>query len=285
MTRAAREPSDTHAARPCRSNGTLDPGPNGSSEHEDLSGCERERYARQIGPQALGIEGQLRLRQSSVLVTRAGGMGGPAALSLVLAGVGRVIIAHGGRLVSADLNRQVLGSEAMIGEPRAEHFARYLRSMNRFVQVDAIDHEPDDAQARALARQVDVILSCPPNFQERLRLNAAAVAAGIPLIDAAQWGLTGSLVAVRPGETACLRCTYPHEPEFEEDFPVVGAISSAVGSLAALEAIKILSGVGQPMFGKMLVLDGLRGEVRQIRLRRDPDCPCCASAGRDALTR
>jgi len=240
-----------------------------------LSPEERDRYARQIGPGVLTPAGQLRLKNSTALVTRAGGMGGPAALALVMAGVGRVIIAHGGELISPDLNRQTLGREAMLGKPRAPHFAEYLRSMNQYVTVEAIDHEPDDDEARELAHRCNVILSCPPGFPERLRLNRAAVAAGVPLIDAAQWGMTGTLIAVDPGRTACLRCIYPQDPQFEEFFPVVGAVSAAVGALAALEAIKVLSQTGDPLFGRLWVIDAYRNYTSILQLRRDPDCPCC----------
>jgi molybdopterin/thiamine biosynthesis adenylyltransferase len=224
----------------------------------------------------LSEEGQERLKNATALVTRAGGMGGPAAQMLVMAGVGRVIIAHGGRLISPDLNRQVLGSEAVLGEPRAENFAEYLRSMNRFVEVEAIDHEPDDAEATALARRSDVVVSCPPTFCERLRLNAAAFTAGIPIVDAAQWGMTGTLIVLRPGETACLRCIYPGDPPFEEFFPVVGAISCAIGALAALEVVKILSDAGEPLWGKMLLYDGYHAKMSTIDLARDSDCPVCS---------
>lgn len=244
-----------------------------------LSAAEWERYARQIGPGVLSRDGQERLQRSTVLVTRAGGMGGPAAQALVVAGVGRVIVAHGGTLVSPDMNRQVLGSEAGIGRQRADQFADRLRDLNRFVAVEAIDHEPDDAEADALAERCDLLVASPPNFAERLRLNRAAVRARKPLVDAAQWGLGGTLIVVRPGETACLACVYPEEPPFEELFPVLGAISSTIGSLAALEAIKILSGTGEPLYGKMLVYDGLRGVPSVVTLRRDPACPVCSAAG------
>ena len=240
-----------------------------------LTADELHRYARQIGPGVLSAEEQLRLKRSAVLITRAGGMGGPAALCLTMAGVGRVVIAHGGEMTSPDLNRQVLGSEEALGQPRVSHFAQRLRSMNRFVTVEAIDHEPDDEEAARLARNVDLIIACPPTFAERLRLNHAAVRAGIPLVDAAQWGMTGTLIVVRPGETACLRCIYPDDPPFEEHFPVVGAISSAIGSLAALEAIKLLSGCGQPLAGKMQVIDAYHGVTSQVALQRREDCQVC----------
>jgi molybdopterin/thiamine biosynthesis adenylyltransferase len=247
----------------------------------DLTAAELERYSRQLGPGVLTLEGQLRLRRATVLVTRAGGMGGPAALMLTMCGVGRVILAHGGVLISPDLNRQVLGAEDGLGELRAPQFADHLRRMNRFVEIEALDHEPDDAEALDLARRCDVILACPPTFDERLRLNRAAVAARVPLIDAAQWGMGGTLCVFQPGETACLACLYPETPPFEESFPVVGAISSAMGSLAALEAIKILSGVGRPQWGRMLTYDGFRGGVSMIQLTRRSDCACCAGVSSD----
>ncbi len=204
-------------------------------------------------------------------------MGGPAALMLTMGGIGRVIIAHGGDMISPDLNRQVLGSERVLGRPRAEDFGDYLRSMNQFVEVEAIGHEPNATEAAELAERCDIILSCPPTFEERLRLNRAAVEAGIPFIDAAQWGMTGTLIVVKPGETACLECLYPEPPPFEEFFPVVGAISAATGSLAALEAIKILSGTGDPLWGKMLTYDGYRGKVTTVQLQRRALCACCSS--------
>ena len=241
----------------------------------ELTPEEEIRYSRQIGPGVLTREGQQRLKDATVFISRVGGMGGPAALMLTMAGVGRVILAHGGELISPDLNRQVLGSEQLLGLPRAPGFADYLRSMNRFVEVEAIDHEPDDEEAHELARQSQVVLACPPTFIERLRLNQAACRAQVPLIDAAQWGMTGSLIVVQPGETACLACVYPTAPPFEELFPVVGAISSAMGSLAALEAIKILSGAGNPLWGKMLTYDGYHGRSHVANLRMNPDCSCC----------
>jgi len=245
--------------------------------HTDLSPEELARYDRQIGPGVLTAEGQLRLKNSTALVARTGGMGGPAALALVMAGVGRVIIAHGGKLISPDLNRQVLGCEDVVGQPRAPHFAEYLRSMNRLVAVEAIDHEPDDDEARKLAAEADIVLSCPPGFEERIRLNRAALEAGVPLVDAAQWGICGTLIVVDPRKTACLRCVYPQDPDFEELFPVVGAISAAIGALAALEAIKILSGAGKPMFGRMWTIDAFQGHTSIAQLQRDPQCPCCGS--------
>lgn len=241
-----------------------------------LSPEELERYDRQLGPGVLTPEGQLRLKQATVLITRVGGMGGPAAQMLTMAGVGRILLAHGGELISPDLNRQVLGSEAGLGLPRAPQFADYLRSLNRFVTIEALAYEPTDEQAEALARRCDLIISSPPTFAERLRLNRAAIAARIPLVDAAQWGMTGTLAVLRPGTTACLACLYPTAPPFETAFPVVGAISCATGALAALEAIKVLAQVGSPRWGQLFTYDGFHGRQHTVQLQRNPECPGCS---------
>jgi len=245
-----------------------------------LTTDERLRYDRQIGPGVLTEEGQRRLKAATALVTRVGGLGGPAALSLVLAGVGKVIIAHGGTLESPDLNRQLLGSEAGVGKPRAEQFAACLRSMNGFVTVEVIDHEPDETEATALAQRVDIILSCPADFEHRLRLNRAAHQVGIPFLDAAQWGMAGSLLVSDGRTTPCLACAYPEVPPFEARFPVIGAISATMGNLAALEAIKVLTGTGEPLWGQMLLVDGFRGEMRPIKLKHRASCPMCGGAPR-----
>jgi molybdopterin/thiamine biosynthesis adenylyltransferase len=244
-----------------------------------LTADERSRYDRQIGPGVLTEEGQQRLKGATALITRAGGVGGPAALSLVLAGVGRVIIAHPGDLETPDLNRQLLGSEAGLGYPRASQFAARLRSMNSFVAVEAIDHEPDDVEADELADRADIILSCAADFGQRLRLNRAAHTRGVPFIDAAQWGITGSLLVSNGRTTPCLACAYPEIPPFETNFPVMGAIAATVGNLAALEALKILSGIGRPMWGCLLIVDGFLGEMRRVRLHCREGCPVC-EAGR-----
>jgi molybdopterin-synthase adenylyltransferase len=246
----------------------------------ELTDDERDRYERQMGPGVLSEEGQRRLKGAAALVTRVGGLGGPAALSLVAAGVGTVIIAHGGELESADLNRQILGSESGIGQPRAKQFAETLRSMNRFVNVEVIDHEPDEKEAAALVQRVDIVLSCPADFEHRLRLNWAAHRAGIPFIDSSQWGMAGSLVVSDGRTTPCLACAYSEPPPFETRFPVVGAIAATMGNLAALEAIKILSRTGQPLWGRMLIVDGFRGEMHQIRLKHRAGCPVCGQGRR-----
>ncbi len=242
---------------------------------QTLTADEKLRYSRQLGPAVLSEESQRRLKGSAALVTRVGGVGGPAALALVMAGIGRLIIAHAGELESPDLNRQLLGSEQGIAQARVSQFAASLRRMNSAVQVDAIDHEPDDDESLNLAGQVNIVLSCAADFAQRLRLNRAACHSQIPFLDAAQWGMAGSLLVSNPQTTACLTCLYPDLPPFETDFPVVGAIAGLMGNFAALEAIKILTGTGKPMWGQLQIVDGYEGTTRTLQLKKRDDCPVC----------
>ena len=165
----------------------------------ELSPQEWERYARQIGPGVLSREEQKRLKNSAALVTRVGGMGGPASLCLTMAGVGRVIIAHGGTLISPDLNRQVLGCEAAHRRPQGPALWR-VPAFHESFRADPKRSitSPTAEEATELAQRVDVILSCPPGFEERMRLNRIAIETGTPLIDAAQWGMSGTLIVRRP---------------------------------------------------------------------------------------
>lgn len=245
--------------------------------HDDLTPHEWIRYARQIGPGVLTPEGQLRLRNSSALVSRVGGVGGPVAMALATAGIGRLVLAHGGCLEWPDLNRQILGSEPGVEQPRIGQFADRLRALNSLVEIEVVDHEPEAAEAVDLARRSSIVLSCAPTFEERFRLNWAALKAGVPLIDAAQWGLSTSLIAVDPGRTACLQCVYPQQPPFEPYFPVLGAASMLVGALAAMEAVKILAGAGRPALGRMWIIDGYQGRSSTVELAPRADCPACAA--------
>lgn len=247
------------------------------SAPRDLTPEERKRYARQTSIPDLGEKGQALLRAKTALVTRVGGLGGPAAVSLAMAGIGKLIVAHGSVLIEPDLNRQLLFCESDLGKPRYAAAKRTLEGLSRFVQVESIDHEPGDAEALELAKRADIVLSCPPGWTERHRLNKACVQAGTPLIEAGMRGLEGIMTAIVPGKTACLECYMPSEPPppFEEFFPVLGAVSHALGSMAACEAIKVLTGMGKPLYNRIFQMDLGTMQFRTHKLRRRPDCPVC----------
>jgi molybdopterin-synthase adenylyltransferase len=243
-----------------------------------LTEAERARYARQISISGWGEAQQAKLRKKRALVTRVGGLGGPAAIGLAMAGIGKLIIAHGSVLIEPDMNRQMLFGESVLGKPRAPAARARLKELSKFTEVLAIDHEPSEEEAIELAEQVDIVLSCPPGWAERFRLNRACVKTRTPLVEAAMEGLEGTLTTIVPGETACLACMLPENPPppFEEFFPVLGSVSHVMGSIAATEAIKVLLNLGQPLYGRRLHVDLGTMQFRTYRMPKSEHCEVCA---------
>src|SRR5262245_56418408 len=236
-----------------------------------LTDAERARYEWQDWVDGLGEEGQRRLKAATVLVSRVGGVGGNVALQLAAAGVGRILLAHAGPLRPDNLNRQILMSQAGLGQTRVDQAAARLRELNPLVDIEAIAENVTADNVDRLVGRVSVVASCAPLVQERLWLNEAAVRHGKPLVDCAMYELEGQLLSVRPGQSACLACLYPEAPPaWKRQFPVVGAVAGAVGCLGALEAIKIITGLGTPLYDRMLVFDGRTMNFRILRIDRRP---------------
>lgn len=245
---------------------------------EQFSDAERLLYEWQRGVTGFGEAGQQRLKAASVLVSRCGGVGGALALQLAMAGVGRLVLAHAGNLRADDLNRQLLMNHDWIGKPRVELAARRLRELNPFVEVIAVDENISEENVDRMVRQADVIASCAPLFRERLLLNQACVRARKPLIDCGMFELEGQLTTIVPGETPCLACLYPTEPPaWKREFPVFGAVAGTLGCLGAMETIKVLAGLGEPLRGKMLICDLRDMTFRTTILKRNPSCQVCVS--------
>jgi molybdopterin/thiamine biosynthesis adenylyltransferase len=245
-------------------------------DNDSLTDNERAIYQWQLWVEGFGVAGQLRLKNATVLVSRIGGVGGTLALHLAAAGVGRLILAHAGDLRLDDLNRQLLMSHASLGQSRVEQAARRLRDLNPLIEVIPIAENITDANVDRLAQEADAIASCAPLFQERLLLNRAAVAQNKPLVDCAMYELEAQLTTVLPGRGPCLACLYPNEPTtWKRKFPVIGAVAGTVASLGAMEIIKVLSGLGEPLIGKMLICDLGDMSFRRIPIRRDEACSVC----------
>lgn len=243
---------------------------------QPLTDAERERYQWQLWVPDFGEAGQERLKGASVLISRCGGVGGAAAHQLAAAGVGRLVLAHGGELRANDLNRQLLMSHAGIGQGRVEQAAHRLRELNPHVAIESIAENVSEANAERLVKSVDLVVSCAPLFGERLLLNREAVRHGRPLVDCAMYELDAQLTTVVPGRSPCLACLYPVEPAaWKREFPVFGAVSGMVGSLGAMEAIKLLAGLGEPLLGQLLMADLRAMTFRRVQLRRDPQCRVC----------
>jgi molybdopterin/thiamine biosynthesis adenylyltransferase len=245
-------------------------------EPHTLTDEERAIYQWQLWVAGFGESGQLRLKNASVLVSRCGGVGGTLAFQLAAAGVGRIILAHAGNLRPDDLNRQLLMSHAGLGQSRVEQAARRLREFNPHVKVVPIGENVNEANVTRLVEQADLIACCAPLFGERLLLNRAAVEQRKPLVDCAMYELEAQLTTVLPGKGPCLACLYSTEPEaWKRQFPVFGAVAGTVGSLGALEAIKVLAGLGEPLVGKMLVCDLADMSFRKLQISRSDACPVC----------
>jgi molybdopterin/thiamine biosynthesis adenylyltransferase len=249
------------------------------ASRKPLTDAERAVYEWQLWVSDFGEPGQERLKGASVLVSRCGGVGGAVAMHLAAAGVGRLVLAHAGDLRPSDLNRQLLMRHDGLGRPRAELAARRLRELNPFVEVEAVARNVSEANVADLVGRADLVACCAPRFGERLLLNREAVRQGKPLVDCAMYELEAQLTTVLPGRTPCLACLYPHEPPaWERQFPVFGAVAGVVGCLGAVEVIKVLAGLGEPLAGQLLTCDLRDMTFRKATLRRNRDCPVCGTA-------
>lgn len=247
-----------------------------------LSDHESERYAWQMDLPGMGEAGQLRLKNASVLISRIGGVGGLVAMQLAAAGVGRLVLAHAGVIRPSDLNRQLLMTHDGIGASRIDVALRRLREFNPHLDLVGVPENMDEGNAERLVGSVDVAVDCAPLFPERYAMNRACVSLGRPLVESAMYGLEGQLTTMVPGRTPCLRCLYPVDPPaWRRRFPVLGAVSGYIACLAALEVIKIITGLGRPLYGELLVCDGAEMGFRKMSIRRDPACPVCSSCNPD----
>lgn len=224
----------------------------------------------------LGESGQRRLKAATVLVTRVGGLGGVVAQQLAAAGIGRLVLAHGGDLRPSDLNRQILMSHRDLGQSRIASVRRRLTEFNPRLELESFAENVSATNVRHLVSRADVIVDCAPLFEERYLLNGEAVAQRKPMVEAAVHDLEFHLTTLIPGQTPCLRCLYPQpSTTWTRRFPVVAPVPGMAGSLAALEVIKLLTGLAEPLAGRLLVFDLRSLSMRKLRVRRLPDCPDC----------
>lgn len=249
-----------------------------------LSAEERARYEWQLTVPGFGEAGQAKLKQASVMISRAGGVGGVVAYQLAAAGVGRLVIAHAGAIKPSDLNRQLLMTHAGLGQPRIESIRRRLLELNPDLDVVAVGENVNDDNVDRLVAQADVVVDCAPLFPERYAMNAAAMRQGKPLVECAMYELEAQLTTFVPGQTGCLRCLYPSEPpHWTRRFPVFGAVSGSVACLAAMEAIKLIADLGQPLLGRLLRYDLRDMTFHSLRIERAIDCPVCAELHSQAV--
>jgi len=241
-----------------------------------LTDADRAIYEWQMWVSGFGEEGQRRLKNASVFISRVGGVGGMVAYELAAAGVGRLVLAHAGNVRPDDLNRQLLMTHDWIGRSRMDLVPRRLRELNPSLDVLPVAENVTEENVERLVGEADLIVNCAPVFSERFLMNREAVRQSKPLVDCAMYELEGQLTTIVPGRTPCLACLYPSEPPaWQRRFPVFGAVAGMVGCLGAMEAIKVLAGLGEPLLGQMLTFDLRDMTFRKAAIWRRPDCAVC----------
>jgi len=239
-----------------------------------------ERYARQLMLAEVGPAGQNKLAASRVLVIGAGGLGSPVLYYLAAAGIGTLGIADPDTVAVSNLHRQILYATPDVGKAKVDVAARKLRSLNPDVNVVPRRVRADEANVDALIAGYDLVVDAPDNFATRYLVNDACWRAGTPLVEAAVLGFSGMLMTIVPPKTPCYRCLYPNPPADGDapsaaDVGIMGMVPGVIGSLEALEAVKVLLGIGTPLGGRVLFFDGLDRDFEEMMLERDPDCALC----------
>jgi len=244
-----------------------------------LTDHEKAVYEWQIWVPGFGEAGQQALKDASVLVSRVGGLGSVVAYELAAAGIGRLVLAHAGDIKPSDLNRQLLMTHDGLGSSRVESARKRLKELNPRLEVLAVPENITEENAAKLVGEVDLVIDCAPLFPERFAMNRQCIEQRKPLVDCAMYDCEFQVTTILPGQTPCLACLYPEDPPaWRREFPVFGAVSGTVACLGAMEAIKVLSGLGEPLAGTLLTCDLRDMSFRRRRLLKREDCPVCGSS-------
>ena len=238
------------------------------------------RYSRHILLNEIGVEGQQRLRDSRMLVIGAGGLGSPAAFYLASAGVGRITLVDGDRVDLTNLQRQILHTTDRIGQPKAASGQTTLAAINPQVEVIALTQRVAAAELDELARAATIVLDCSDNFATRHAVNRACVRHRRPLVSGAAIRFDGQLAVfdLARADSPCYACLFPEGEGEDELCAVMGVfapLTGIIGTLQAAEALKLAAGTGEPLAGRLLLLDALTMNFRTLRVPRDPACPVC----------
>jgi len=240
---------------------------------------EVDRYARQLVLSEIGGPGQQALKRARVLIVGLGGVGAPAALYLAAAGVGTLGLIDHDAVALSNLQRQIIFTTADAERPKVEAGAEHLAALNPHVAVEPLVERLTPDNARSVIERFDVVLDGTDDFETRFAVNAACVAAGKPLVSGAlgRWNGQVGVFTGRP----CYQCLVAETPPDAETCArvgVVGALAGVIGAMAALEAIKLITGAGEPLTGRLMLYDGLAGTSRVVKMAADPACPVCGSA-------
>lgn len=239
---------------------------------------EVERYARHLVLAEIGGPGQQKLQAARVLIVGAGGVGGPAALYLAAAGVGTLGLIDPDTVALSNLQRQILFTGDDIDRAKVQAGADRLTALNPHVRIETHAEPLTAENAAALIAGYDVVLDGTDDFHTRFAVNAACVAAGVPLVSGAlgRWSGQVGVFAGKP----CYQCLVPETPPDAETCSrvgVVGALAGVIGAMAALETIKLITGAGEPLTGRLMLYEGLSATARTVKITADPECPVCGA--------
>ena len=245
--------------------------------------ADLKRYSRQMILPQVDTHGQQALLDSHALVIGVGGLGSAAATYLAAAGIGQLTLMDRDRVELSNLQRQIAHRHQDIGRPKAESARDALLALNPEIRIEAINSRLDETLLAKLIGAADVVLDCSDNFPTRFALNRACVAARRPLVSGAAIRLEGQVAVFRNdrADSPCYQCLFRDETgeasESCEQAGILGPLVGVVGSLQALEAIKLLLGIGETFDGRLLLFDAERARFRELKLKRDPNCPTCSN--------
>ena len=246
-----------------------------------MDDSELLRYSRHLLLDELGPDAQQRFAAAHALIVGVGGLGNPAAQFLASAGIGTLTLCDADAVDLTNLQRQLLFALPDVGMAKVDAAARRLASINPHVRIEPVRARVDDESLRSLVARADVVLDCTDNFATRHAINRAAVAARVPLVSGAAIRFDGQLAVfdVRRDDAPCYHCLFGEGEELEETrcatMGVFAPLVGIVGATQAAEALKLVAGVGTSLAGRLLLLDALTMQWREVRVPRDPQCPVC----------
>jgi molybdopterin/thiamine biosynthesis adenylyltransferase/rhodanese-related sulfurtransferase len=248
---------------------------------QSLTKEQRERYSRHLLIPEIGLEGQTKLLNAKVLALGAGGLGSPVALYLAAAGVGTLGIVDNDEVDLSNLQRQVIHTTDRIGVPKVDSAEQTIKAINPDVNVVKYETRLDASNIMEIIQGYDVIVDGVDNFPTRYLLNDATVRLGIPVVSASILGFDGQLSVFKPHDGPCYRCLYPVPPPAElapscGANGVLGVLPGTMGLLQATEVVKLVTGAGEPLVGRLLLYEALGATFTELKVRRDPECPICS---------
>jgi molybdopterin/thiamine biosynthesis adenylyltransferase/rhodanese-related sulfurtransferase len=248
---------------------------------QSLTRDQRERYSRHLLVPEIGLEGQTKLLESKVLLLGAGGLGSPTALYLAAAGVGTLGIVDDDEVDLSNLQRQVIHTTDRIGVAKVDSAEESVKAINPDVEVVKYKTRLDASNIMEIIQGYDVIVDGVDNFPTRYLLNDATVRLGIPVVSASILGFDGQLSVFKPHDGPCYRCLYPVPPPAElapscGANGVLGVLPGTMGLLQATEVVKLVTGAGEPLVGRLLLYEALGATFTELKVRRDPECPICS---------